>query len=212
MNKKLKLMSKSSLFTSKLLGVLSNYIKSGVTGLFLNKISEEFINDNKIKSAFLNYNNYPFNICVSINNEIIHGIPNNRCFKEGDIVTIDCGVIYKKYYSDCAYTFFIGNINKQNMKLIKITKRCLYKAIKQCKNNNYINNIGNIINKYIVNNNFNVVINYCGHGIGKKLHKYPLIYNYGKKNTGKKLKKGMFISIEPIVTIGNSDNYISKNK
>ncbi|XBT18330.1 MAG: type I methionyl aminopeptidase [Candidatus Shikimatogenerans sp. Tduv] len=211
LNKKFFSVYKSAKIASKLLGIISNYIKPGINGLFLEKIANNYIKDNNVKSAFLGYNKYPFNICVSINNEIIHGIPNKKIFKEGDIVTIDCGIIYKKYYSDCAYTFPIGNISLKNKKLLKVTKKSLYKAIKICYNNNYISNIGNIIYKYIKNNKFNVVTNYCGHGIGKKLHKDPNILNYGIKNTGKRLKNNIIISIEPISTVGKPYNYISKN-
>ncbi|XBT18156.1 MAG: type I methionyl aminopeptidase [Candidatus Shikimatogenerans sp. Tser] len=202
---------KSSIIVSKLLGVLSNYIKPGINGLFLEKIASNFIKDNKVKSAFLGYNNYPFNICISINNEIIHGIPNKKILKNGDIITIDCGIIYKKHYSDCAYTFPVGNISNINKKLLLVTKKALYSAIKICKNNLFVNKIGDIIYKYIKKNNFNVVTNYCGHGIGKKLHQSPNILNYKDKNIKYKLKNNSVISIEPISTIGKPYNYISNN-
>ncbi|WXB47376.1 MAG: type I methionyl aminopeptidase [Candidatus Shikimatogenerans sp. Tmey] len=210
-NKKIYFTYKSCLIASKLLGVLSRYIKPGINGLFLEKIACEFINDNKVISSFLGYNKYPYNICVSINDEIIHGIPNDKYFKNGDIVTIDCGIIYNKYCSDSAYTFPVGNINNINKKLLLVTKKALDISIKKCKNNNYINNIGYTIYKFIKKNKFNVVTNYCGHGIGKKLHEYPNVYNYGVKNKGNKLLNNFIISIEPISTIGNSNNYISNN-
>ncbi|XBT18544.1 MAG: type I methionyl aminopeptidase [Candidatus Shikimatogenerans sp. Tder] len=210
-NKKINFTHKSCKITSKLLGVLSNYIKPGINGLFLEKIAYEFINDNKVISSFLGYNKYPYNICISTNDEIIHGIPNKKPFKNGDIVTIDCGVIYNKYYSDSAYTFPVGNISNINKKLLLVTKKALDISIKKCKNNNYINNIGYTIYKYIKKNKFNVVTNYCGHGIGKKLHENPNIFNYGIKNKGNRLKNNLIISIEPISTIGNPYNYITNN-
>lgn len=169
------------------------------------------VKDNKAISSFLGYNKYPYNICISINDEIIHGIPSKRILRNGDIVTIDCGVIKNKYCSDNAYTFPVGNINNINKKLLYITKKALYMSIKKCNNNNYINNIGNTIYKFIKKNNFNVVTNYSGHGIGKKLHEAPNILNYGIKNKGNRLVNNSVISIEPISTVGKPYNYISNN-
>ncbi|XBT18778.1 MAG: type I methionyl aminopeptidase [Candidatus Shikimatogenerans sp. AspAUS03] len=202
---------KSYFYTSKLLGLLSKYIKPGINGLFLNEIANKFIYENKLIPAFLNFNNYPYSICVSINNEIIHGIPNKKKFKNGDIVTIDCGVLYNNYYSDSAYTFPVGNIMKKNKQLLKVTKNSLYYAINKFKNSHLINDIGNSIYKYITNRKFNVVTNYCGHGIGKKLHMDPLIYN-SKVINNIKIKPNTIISIEPIATVGKPNNYISNNK
>ncbi|WOX79141.1 type I methionyl aminopeptidase [Candidatus Shikimatogenerans bostrichidophilus] len=208
----IKLIKKSSILTSKTLGIMSEYIKPGVNLLKLDKIAYEYINDNGGKPAFLGLYNYPNTICTSINNEVVHGIPRNINLKEGDIISIDCGVLMNKYYGEHAYTFGVGEISKIKKKLLKYTKKSLYIGIKESKIGKRIGDIGYKINKFITNKGFKVVKDLFGHGIGRKIHEYPNIPNYGKKNTGIKIKNGMVLSIEPIVNQGTSKIKLSKDK
>ncbi|WGH27134.1 MAG: type I methionyl aminopeptidase [Candidatus Shikimatogenerans bostrichidophilus] len=206
------LIKKSSLLTSKTLGILSNYIYPGINLLKLDKIAYEYINDNGGKPAFLGLYNFPNTLCTSVNNEIVHGIPKNKFLKNGDIISIDCGVLMNNYYGEHAYTFKVGNINNLTKKLLKYTKNSLYIGINECKYGNKIGDIGYKINKYISSKGFNIVKDLVGHGIGKQLHELPYIPNYGKKNTGLKLKNGMVLSIEPMVNIGSHKIKLSKDK
>ncbi|WGH25748.1 MAG: type I methionyl aminopeptidase [Candidatus Shikimatogenerans bostrichidophilus] len=201
-NEEIKLIKKSSLLTSKTLGILASKIIPGINLLTLDKIAKEFILDNGGKPAFLGLYNYPNTICSSVNNEVVHSIPKNLCLKNGDIVSIDCGVLMNNYYGEHAYTFGVGKINKIKKKLLKVTKKSLYIGIKSCKVGNKIGDIGYNINKYILKNNFNVVKDLVGHGIGKNIHEFPNIPNYGKKSTGLSVCNGMVLSIEPIVNQG----------
>lgn len=196
------LIKKSSFLNSKTLGLLASYIKPGVNLLFLDKIAKEYILDNGGKPAFLGFNNYPNTICTSVNNEVVHSIPRNINLKNGDIISIDCGVLMNKYYGEHAYTFEVGKISKKKKKLLKTTKKSLLIGIKNCVVGNKIGDIGYNINKYILKNKFNVVRSLVGHGIGKKIHEFPYIPNYGKKNTGIPICNGMVLSIEPIVNEG----------
>ncbi|WGH26639.1 MAG: type I methionyl aminopeptidase [Candidatus Shikimatogenerans bostrichidophilus] len=209
----IKLLKKSSILTSKTLGILSLYIKPGINLSKLDKIAYEYILDNGGRPAFLGLYNFPNTICTSVNNEIVHGIPRNNFFlRNGDIISIDCGVLMNKYYGEHAYTFKVGNISKKKKKLLKCTLKALYLGIKECKIGNKIGNIGYIINKYIKKKGFKIVKNLGGHGIGKKVHENPYIPNYGLKKDGIFLQNGMVLSIEPIVNEGTSKTKIDKDK
>ncbi|WGH28129.1 MAG: type I methionyl aminopeptidase [Candidatus Shikimatogenerans bostrichidophilus] len=216
--KEINLIKKSSILTSKTLGILYNFIKPGVNILKLDKIAYEFINDNGGKPAFLGLYNYPNTICASINEEVVHSIPKNKFLNDGDIISIDCGVFMNNYYGEHAYTFKVGNIKKKTKKLLKYTKKSLFLGIKECKIGKKIGDIGYKINKYIKKKGFKIVKKLGGHGIGNKLHELPYIPNYGLKNTGLKLKNGMVLSIEPMVNIGThkiilcNDNWTYKTK
>ncbi|MDH3003701.1 MAG: type I methionyl aminopeptidase [Candidatus Shikimatogenerans sp. JK-2022] len=206
------LIKESAIINSKTLGLLSIYIKPGINILKLDKLAYEFINDNKAKPAFLGLYNYPYTICASINNEVVHSIPKNKIIKNGDIISIDCGVLKNKYYSDNAYTFKVGKINNNINKLLKYTKKSLFLGIKECKVGNKIGNIGYRINKYITSKGYKIVKMLGGHGIGKNLHEKPYIPNFNNKNNGIKLKNGMVLSIEPMVNIGTDKIKLCKDK
>ncbi|WGH25382.1 MAG: type I methionyl aminopeptidase [Candidatus Shikimatogenerans bostrichidophilus] len=211
--KEIKIIKENAKLSSKTLGVLTNYIKPGINLLFLDKIAKEYIIDNGGYPAFLGLYNYPYTICTSINYEVVHGLPRNKILKEGDIISIDCGVLKNKYYSDNAYTYGVGKISKENKNLLKITLKSLYIGIKSCKIGYKIGNIGYHINKYITkkNKNLYVVKDLVGHGIGTNLHELPNIPNYGKKNTGMYLHNGMVFSIEPMVNIGTNKIKLDKD-
>ncbi|WGH26104.1 MAG: type I methionyl aminopeptidase [Candidatus Shikimatogenerans bostrichidophilus] len=210
-NNEIKLIKKSSILTSKTLGIISEYIKPGINLLKLDKIAYDYIIDNGGKPAFLGLYNYPNTICTSINDEIVHGLPRNKILKEGDIISIDCGVYMNNYYGEHAYTFGVGKLSKIKKKLLYYTKKSLYIGIKKCKKGNRIGDIGYNINKYIKKKGMYVVKDLVGHGIGKKMHELPYIPNFGIKNKGKLLKNGMVLSIEPMVNIGTYKIKISKD-
>ncbi|MGE9516275.1 MAG: type I methionyl aminopeptidase [Solitalea-like symbiont of Acarus siro] len=188
---------------SKTLGEVSKYIKEGVTTQYLDKIAEEFILDNKAISAFKNYNGFPATLCISINNEVVHGLPSNRSLKDGDIVSIDCGVKYKGYYSDSAYTFPVGNVSKEASKLLDITKESLFVGIANFNKGSYLMDLGSSIQNFVEANGFNVVRSLVGHGIGKKLHEEPNVPNYKDFDSRFYVKAGLVVAIEPMVVCGD---------
>ncbi len=162
--------------------------------------------------AFLGFEGYPASICISINEEVIHGIPDKkRVFKDGDIVSIDMGVRYKGYIADSAYTFGIGKISPDAEKIIKVTYNALYQGIKQAVIGNRIGDIGYAIQSYVEEFGYNVVKDFVGHGVGLELHEEPAVPNYGKPHTGRRLKKGMVLAIEPMVNAGGADVVIKDN-
>ncbi|BDT61512.1 MAG: methionine aminopeptidase [Flavobacteriales endosymbiont of Rhyzopertha dominica] len=212
-NYEIKLIKNSSILTSKTLGEIAKVIKPGINILKLDNLAYEYILDNKGKPAFLGLYNFPKTICVSINNEVVHGIPKNYIIKDGDIISIDCGVYMNNYYGEHAYTFGIGRMSKEKKKLLKFTLKSLYIGIKNCKINKKIGNIGYNINKYISNKKgLFIVKELMGHGIGKNVHEFPNIPNYGNKNEGILIKNGMVLSIEPIVNQGSEKVYLSNDK
>ncbi|WGH24828.1 MAG: type I methionyl aminopeptidase [Candidatus Shikimatogenerans bostrichidophilus] len=209
---KINIIKKNAIISSKTLGVLSEYIKPGINLLFLDKIAKEYIMDNNAYPAFLGLYNYPYSICTSLNYEIAHGLPRDKYLNNGDIISIDCGVLKNKYYSDIAYTFPVGNISKTNKKLLLYTKKSLYIGIKSCILGNNIGYIGYSINKYIKKKKLYIVKDLYGHGIGNKLHENPIIPNYGNKYKGSIIKNGMTLAIEPMVNIGTNKIRLSKDK
>ncbi len=167
----------------------------------------------KAQSAFLGYNNYPANTCISVNEEIIHGIPDNRrILKNSDIVTIDIGVLYNEYIADASMTYAIGQVNPEAKKLMDVTYNALYNAIKVSLPGNRIGDIGYSIQSYVESFHYNVIRDFVGHGVGKELHEDPAIPNYGKKGTGVRLKEGMVLAIEPMVSMGTYKVVMKENK
>ena len=176
----------------------------GMTTLEIDRIGEEVIRSYGCTPSFLNYNGYPASICVSVNDEIVHGIPTNkRILKEGDIVGLDAGVIYKGYHSDAARTHGIGEISKEASELIKITKESFFEGIKYAKEGNHLFEISAAIGRYAEERGYGVVRDLCGHGIGTKLHEAPEIPNYGMGRKGMKLRAGMTLAIEPMINVGD---------
>lgn len=177
----------------------------GISTLELDKIAEEFIRSFAgAKPAFLGYHGYPFTICTSINSEVVHGLPSKeKVLNDGDILSIDLGVNLNGYYSDTAWTWPIGKILPEYQKLIEVTQESLYRGIDSAIPNNRVGDIGFSVQSHVESNNFSVVRDLVGHGIGKKLHEEPQIPNYGKKKSGEKLSSGMVIAIEPMVNIGS---------
>ncbi|HOL80159.1 MAG TPA: type I methionyl aminopeptidase [Ignavibacteriales bacterium] len=208
--KDIEFIKKSCKLLSSLFKILQKNVVEGVTPLELDKIAESFIKENNIKSAFKGYKvyglpPYPANLCISVNEVVVHGIPDNRVIKSGDIVSIDAGLIVDGYYSDMAKTFIVGEVTEKVKKLVEVTKESLYIGIEQATEGNRIGDISAAIQNHVEKHGFSVVKALTGHGVGKYLHEDPQIPNYGIPGTGTKLKNGMTLAIEPMVNIGTDE-------
>ena len=201
-NFEIELIRESAQLVSKTLGMLAIEIKPGITTLELDKKAEEFIRDNNAEPGFLGLYGFPNTLCISPNNEVVHGIPNKKILKEGEIISIDCGVLKNGFYGDHAYTFSVGEISEEKKKLLDITKKALYKGISLFSSGNRVGDVGFSIQNYVESYGYGVVRELVGHGIGKNMHEKPEIPNYGKRGTGKVLKEGMVVAIEPMVNMG----------
>lgn len=199
-------MRDSGYIASDVLNELKLNANPGVTTKYLNDKAETIIKQHRATPAFLGYKGFPFTICASINEEVIHGLPSDRELIDGDILSIDLGVVYKGWYSDTAITIPIGEVSERAEKLISITKESLYKAIDRSVPGALTGELSSIIQTHVEDNGFNVVRNYGGHGIGRDLHEDPRILNYKKIDAGIMLKTGMVIALEPITTENNPDN------
>ena len=182
---------------------LEKALRPGMTTKDIDRLGEEVIRSYGCVPSFLNYNGYPASVCVSVNDEVVHGIPSDkRIIKEGDIVSLDAGVVYKGYHSDAARTHAVGEISKTAADLIKVTEECFFEGIKYAKEGNYLFEISAAIGKYAEERGYGVVRDLCGHGIGSHLHEAPEIPNYEMNRRGPKLRAGMTLAIEPMINIG----------
>ncbi len=188
--------------------LLAKNIRPGITTQELNDIADAYIRSQGGIPSFLNYEGYPASICTSVNEEIVHGIPSKRKLKNGDIISIDIGVIYKGYHSDSAWTHPVGTISEKKQKLLDITKEALYRGIHEVKAGARLGDIGYAIESFALKNHLGVVRVLVGHGVGTNLHEDPDVPNYGQKNTGLVLKKGMTIAIEPMLNLGTEKVYM----
>jgi methionyl aminopeptidase len=202
------LLRENNQLVSKTLAEVARHIGEGVTGLQLDKIAYEFICDYGARPAFLGYHKYPNTLNVSVNEVVIHGIPDNVPFKNGDIVSIDCGTFYKGYIGDSAFTFAIGDISPEKAQLLDVTRECLMRGIQHAKAGERVGDISNAVQTYAESFGYGVVREMTGHGIGTKLHENPEVSNVGKAGHGKKLLDRMVICIEPMITMGSPEVYI----
>jgi methionyl aminopeptidase len=198
----IELMRKSALLVSKTLGLMAELLEPGVTTLELDKKAEEFIRDNGGVPGFLGLYDFPNTLCMSPNEQVVHGFPNKEPLKEGDIISIDCGVVMNDFYGDHAYTFAVGDVKPEIQKLLKVTKESLYLGIEECKAGNRFGDIGFAIQQHAEEHGYGVVRELVGHGLGRKMHESPEVPNYGKRGRGAKLKEGMVLAIEPMVNLG----------
>lgn len=198
----IKLMYESAQLVSKTLGLLAEEIKPGINSLDLDKLAEEFIRDNGGIPGFLGMYDFPNTLCVSPNFEVVHGIPNKKPLENGDIVSIDCGVLKNGFYGDHAYTFKVGDVSSEVQKLLDIALASLYIGIKEFKKGKRVGDISNAIQFYNETNGYGVVRELVGHGLGRSLHESPEIPNFGKKGNGKKFEDGMVLAIEPMINMG----------
>lgn len=182
--------------------LIAKNIRVGVTTKELDQISERYIKSKNAYPSFLNYNGYPGSACISINEEVVHGIPSKRKIKDGDIVSVDLGVYYKQYHSDAARTYAVGNVSADKLKLIKVTEECFYEGLKYAKPGYHLNDISSAIGSYATKHGYGIVRDLVGHGIGKQLHEEPQVPNYKTPRRGPKLQKGMVLAIEPMINMG----------
>jgi len=186
-------------------GEIAKLIKPGINTNKLDKLAEEFIKDNGGVPSFKNYNGFPYTLCVSPNEQVVHGFPSDKELKDGDVLSIDCGVFYKGFHSDSAYTYAVGNVTEDVKQLLQVTKESLYKGIEKAVVGNRTGDIGFAIQNFVEGYGYTVVRELVGHGVGESLHESPEVPNYGKRGRGAKLKEGMVIAIEPMINLGKRD-------
>ena len=207
----IEILRENAILVSKTLGEVGKAIVPGVTTKKLDQIAETFIRDHGAVPGFLGYGGFPYTLCISVNDTVVHGFPSDYCLKEGDIVSVDCGTVYKGFNGDSAYTFAVGEIDSETAKLLEVTKKSLYLGAQKAVAGNRIGDIGFAVQHYCEENGFSVVRELVGHGIGKRLHEAPEVPNYGRAGQGKKLAEGMVICIEPMVNAGVKDIYLEDN-
>ena len=197
------LIRESSLLVARTHAEIAGLIKPGVTTMSLDKVAEDFIRDNGGVPAFKGYSGFPNTLCMSPNNQVVHGIPDDKILKDGDILSVDCGVVMNGYFGDSAFTYEVGEVDAQIKSLLRVTKECLYKAIEMAIVGNRIGDIGYAVQKHAENFGYGVVRELVGHGIGKNLHESPEVPNYGRQDKGILLKEGLVIAIEPMINMGS---------
>jgi methionyl aminopeptidase len=200
----IELIRESSLLVSKTLAEVAKVIGPGITTKKLNDLAETFIRDHGAIPAFLNYNGFPYSLCISPNEQVVHGFPGGYVIEEGDLISVDCGVIKNDFFGDSAYTFSIGEIDAERQKLVAVTQECLKLAIEKAVVGSRIGDVGYAVQAYAEANGFGVVRELVGHGVGVKLHEKPEVPNYGKRGIGIKLEEGMVIAIEPMINAGTA--------
>ncbi|HET6245813.1 MAG: type I methionyl aminopeptidase [Bacteroidetes bacterium] len=201
----IELLRESSLLVGKTLAEVAKAIRPGITSLDLDKIAEQFILDNNAKPGFKDYNGFPNSLCISVNEQVVHGIPNKKELRDGDIISVDCGVLKNGFYGDSAYTFAIGEVKPEILKLLRVTKECLLLGIEHAVVGARMGDIGSAIQDHAEKNGFSVVRELVGHGLGKNLHESPEVPNYGKKGRGIKLQEGLVLAIEPMINLGRKE-------
>lgn len=190
---------------------LRPYIKAGIKTKELDSLAEKFIRSKGATPSFKGYEGFPSTLCISINDEVVHGFPGERVLQDGDIISIDIGACYKGYHGDSAWTYTVGEVSDDAKYLLEHTEKALYEGIKQAKVGNRIGDIGYAIEKYAKEHNLGVVKELVGHGVGISVHEAPDVPNYGTKGTGPKIRDGMVIAIEPMLTLGSPDIYVEDN-
>ncbi len=207
-DEQIEMMKLAAVLVSQTLTEVAKMLKPGVTTLQIDKLCGEFVRDHKAIPSFLNYKGYPYNVCASVNDVVVHGFPNNVAMKDGDVVTIDMGVILNGWHGDHAYTFILGDAPEEIKQIVNVTKESLYKGIEQAIVSNRVGDIAFAIQKHTEKDNgYGVVRELVGHGIGRSLHEDPQVPNYGKKGNGPKLKENIVLAIEPMINLGTKDVY-----
>ena len=201
----IELIRNSSLLVGKTLAEVAGQVKPGITTKAMDTIAEQFIRDHGAVPAFKNYHGYPATLCISVNEQVVHGIPGKREIVDGDVVSIDCGTILQGYYGDSAYTVAVGNVKEDVLQLLRVTKESLYKGIEKAFAGCRVGDISSAVQNHVESFNYTVVRELVGHGIGKKLHEEPQVPNYGRQGTGPKLQEGTVICIEPMINLGKKD-------
>lgn len=206
-NEEIEIQRHSSLLVGKTLAEVGKIIRPGVKTITLDRIAEEFIRDNGAVPGFKGYGGFPATLCVSVNDAVVHGIPDETELKDGDIVSVDCGTIWNGFYGDSAYTFPVGEVDDEVLLLLERTKQSLYLGIEQAVAGKRVRDIGYAVQTYVEGFGYSVVRDLVGHGVGRNLHEEPEVPNYGKRGTGSKLRAGMCIAIEPMINLGVKEIY-----
>ena len=210
-DEEIEIMRENNLLVSRTLAEVGKNIRPGVTTRELNRIAEEFIRANGAEPAFLGYQGYPASVCISVNEQVVHGIPGDRVICEGDIVSVDVGTFLKGFVGDSAYTFAVGEVSAEARQLLEVTKEALYKGTAQAKAGNRIGDISAAVQEYAESFGYGVVRELIGHGLGRKMHEDPEVPNFGARGRGPLLKEGMVICIEPMINMGKKDIYLHKD-
>ncbi|MBR3303032.1 MAG: type I methionyl aminopeptidase [Bacteroidales bacterium] len=203
----IEILRENAQLVSKTLAEVGRHIAPGVTTKQLDKVAESFIRDNGAVPGFLGYEGFPASLCISVNDVVVHGIPGSYTLKDGDIVSVDCGTVYKGFYGDSAYTFGVGELDEPTRKLLQTTEESLRLGASLAVEGNRVGDIGHAIQSYCESRGFSVVRELVGHGIGRNMHEDPMVPNYGKAGTGKRLKVGMVLCIEPMINAGKKEVY-----
>lgn len=208
-NEEIELIRESCILVSKTIAEVAKHIKEGISTIELDKIAEEYIRDNGAKPAFKGHrkekNVFDYTLCVSVNEQVVHGIPGKYVLKNGDIVSVDCGVLKNDFYGDSAYTFPVGEISYELKQLLEVTKESLYKGIENATAGKRIGDVSNAIEECISKHGYGIVRELVGHGIGRSLHESPEVPNYGKRGSGVRMDEGLVIAIEPMINLGKRD-------
>jgi methionyl aminopeptidase len=207
----IQIMREAAQIVSRTLGLIAAEIKPGVKTIDLDKMAEEYIRSQNALPGFLGLYDFPNTLCVSINDEVVHGYPRKEPLKDGDIVSIDCGAFFEGFYGDHAYTFEVGEVKPEIRKLLQVTKECLDLGIEQTKVGNRIGDIAWAIQNHAEKNGYGVVKDLVGHGLGRTMHEEPQVPNYGRRGHGKKIQEGLTIAIEPMINLGTDKVYTAKD-
>lgn len=211
--RELKLMRHAGRLVAQAHGIVREHLRPGVTTETIDRKIDEFIRDNDSIPSFKGYHGFPASVCISINEELVHGIPGSRRLQEGDVVSVDIGVIYKGFHGDSAWTYIVGEGDEAAKRLLEVTEASLYAGIEQARAGNHLSDIGHAVQRVVEDAGFSVVREYVGHGIGRQMHEDPQVPNYGEPGQGPVLKPGMTLAIEPMVCQGSwetrvlSDNW-----
>ena len=205
------LLRENAILVSKTLAEVGKAVAPGVTTAKLNEVAETFIRDHGAVPSFLGFEGYPYAICTSVNDVVVHGFPSNYVLKEGDIVTADIGTVYKGYNGDSAYTFPVGEVSAETRRLLDVTKASLYKGIEAAVAGARTGDIGHAVQSYVESYGYSVVRELEGHGIGRSMHEDPGVPNYGRQGHGTRLPEGLVICIEPMVNAGGRGVYLARN-
>lgn len=200
--REIEIMRKAGRLVAESHELVRKYIKPGITTKELDQIVEDFLKSQNAIPTFKGYNKFPYSICASVNEEVVHGMPGERKLKEGDIISVDIGATFEGYVGDSAKTFFVGEVDDEKRRLVEVTRQSFYEGIKFAKESCRLSDISHAIQEYVENAGFSVVRDYVGHGVGKNMHESPQIPNFGKPGKGPRLQQGMVLAIEPMINAG----------
>jgi methionyl aminopeptidase len=207
----IELLRQSNLLVSATLAAIAPLMKPGIKTSAIDRLAEEYIRDHGGVPGFKGYHGYPKTLCISVNEQVVHGIPSGRILREGDLVSVDCGVLMNGFHGDSAYSFAIGEVKPEVRKLMEVTREALYLGIAQAFAGNRIGDIGYAVQRHAEKNGFSVVREMVGHGVGRQLHEAPEVPNYGKPGSGIMLDKGMTLAIEPMINLGKRHIFQEKD-